>query len=160
MRSPFHRVTVTISEVLAIGEALVEASQGNLARLDGIMSAIQALKLDDRAIGANGERLRIDVIEGKVSDLTLALAEGIQRVQRSENRVRHIVAGAKRELAEAGFSHPGVDAEATELRQLDGAASEEEELPAMPESVAADAYEPSPVPGVSMSMFRRSRTRR
>lgn len=134
--------------------------------LRGIQESIQGLKVSFDQLelpwSGSGPAVdpRVDVLERKIGDLTLALSEGIQRVQRSENRVRHIVSGAKRELAEAGYSHPGLEAEASELEPLHGKASEEEEVSAVHASVAGNPPNPSPIRGVTVRQMRVARARR
>ena len=93
---------------------------------------------------------RIEGLEAKIDNLTLAVAEGIQRVHRSENRVRAVIASARRELADQGFEHAGVEAEARELRELDGKPSDDEPVPAVPDDVGNGTQAPSAIPGVTV----------
>jgi len=92
----------------------------------------------------------------KMNELTQAVADGIQRVQRSENRVRAIVNGARRELASAGFEHAGVEAEASELRSLDGDAGEDDGVQLVPEDVGVPEETASSIPGVSREQLHRA----
>jgi len=101
----------------------------------------------------------IAALQRKVEDLTTALGDGILRVQRSENRVRAIVQGARKELADAGFQHAGVEAEAGELHEVDGGNGEPEPVPVVPVDVA-DNYAASPIPGITVGEFRRAFSRR
>ncbi len=86
------------------------------------------------------------VLEGQTK-LTLAVAEGIDRVSRSERRVNATVARARKELAEVGLESPGLEAEAAELRLLDGGASDGSELPPVQHHVEETQSPPRGIPG-------------
>ena len=51
---------------------------------------------------------------GKLQDLETAVDHGIRQVTRQENRIRGVVRRAREELAEGGFSHPALEAEASD----------------------------------------------
>lgn len=94
--------------------------------------------------------------EKKLKDLVLAVDEGIARVSRSERRVDATVKRARKELAALGYESAGLEAEAAELRLVDGAGSPGGALPEVSEGVApADA--PSSIRGVSAAQLRRVR---
>jgi len=101
---------------------------------------------------------RIAALAAKIEDLTLAVGEGIQRVRRTENRVRAVVDGARRELADAGFASSGVEAEATELELIDGGESAPEPVLEVPADVGVSPETPSSVPGVTVEQLRRAIT--
>jgi len=77
---------------------------------------------------------QFDVLEGvkkqdeyndrRFEHLTLGLAEGIERVKRSERRINATVARARKELANHGYESPGLEAEASELHELDAEGSD------------------------------------
>jgi len=134
----------------------IECLRGIQASVEAIAGSIHQLEIPWPDQTGPSEDPRIAVLENKLTDLTMALSDGIQRVQRSENRVRAIVQGAKRDLAEAGFEHAGVEAEAAELRRVDGSDSEAEQVPTVPQDVADDQRGPSSIPGVSVGELRRS----
>jgi len=134
--------------------------------LEGIQEALNAIQgtLADLELPPTGpvsdvEDPRIAALERKIEDLTTALGDGILRVQRSENRVRAIVQGARKELADAGFEHPGIEAEARELQPVDGTGGEPEQVPTVSADVADD-YAPSTIPGITLGQFRRAFSRR
>jgi len=79
--------------------------------------------------------------EGKIANLTLAVAEGIAHVKRAEKRVQGIIQGARKSLEERGLEHPGLEAEAQELLDLDGDPSEVSPLRVMPAEVGEDEEE-------------------
>jgi hypothetical protein len=58
--------------------------------------------------------------DARLNNLTLAVAEGIQHVERAEARIRATVGRAKRQLNDAGLDSPGVDSEALTLGIRDG----------------------------------------
>jgi len=64
-------------------------------------------------------------LDRRMVELTLATSEGIERVERAERRIRATVARARKELAAEGFESPALEAEAAELRLVDGNGSEE-----------------------------------
>lgn len=65
----------------------------------------------------------LEAIDGRLKELTLAIDEGIERVDRSERRVRAVVQRAQRRLADEGAYDAGLEAEAQSLRPRDGEAS-------------------------------------
>lgn len=95
-------------------------------------------------------------LERKMDLLTLAVSEGIERVDRAERRIRTAVAGATKKLREAGFEDVAVEAEAAGLRVIDGGGGDEGGVPPVSEDVGG-ADEPSSVPGVSRNQLLRAR---
>lgn len=98
-----------------------------------------------------------DALERKMDLLTLAVAEGIERVDRAERRIRTAVAGAKKKLREAGFEDAAVEAEAQELRIVDGSGSEDGEVPALRSVVEEPEEEASSVSGVTRAQLLKAR---
>jgi len=84
---------------------------------------------------------------GKLQDLETAVDHGIRQVTRQENRIRGVVRRAREELAEGGFSHPALEAEAAELRYVDGEGSGGERLRPVPTEVGSPGQAPPGVPG-------------
>jgi len=107
-----------------------------------------------RQIGTQGEEA--SKLEERIKRLTVAVDEGIERVGRSERRINATVARARKELKKLGYEDPGLEAEAAELRLVDGGGGEGGELPEVREGVEpADA--PSSIRGVSAAQLRRVR---
>jgi len=100
---------------------------------------------------------QLDLFEERLTQTRHAVAEGIERVERTENRIKATIQRAKKELADGGHESPGLDAEARELRLVDGAGGEERGVPALPEEVAEFAGEASSVPGVTVEELQRAR---
>jgi len=71
----------------------------------------------------------------KFTELTLAIDHGISHVDRAQRRINATVQRARDQLAENGVESPGLEAEAADLRTVDGDGSGESELPALPEEV-------------------------
>lgn len=96
----------------------------------------------------------IEALEERIDSLRLAVSEGIQHVDRAENRIKATVARAQKKLEEHGYESPGLDAEALQLRLVDGGGSEESELPPVHPSVEGT---PSSIPGVTLEELQRAR---
>jgi len=69
----------------------------------------------------------------RIDRLTNAVADGIERVARSENRIQKTVTSARRLVKESGLEHAGIEAEAEQLRDTDDEGIQP--LPAVPEEV-------------------------
>jgi len=80
-------------------------------------------------------------------DLTAAVAEGIEHVDRAERRVRAAIQSAKRRFEAEGYIDPGLEAEAAALPQGDGDPGPEEELPSVHEGVEPGSW--ASVPGMN-----------
>jgi hypothetical protein len=77
-----------------------------------------------------------EAIRERLEEMRHAIAEGIERVDRSERRIQQVVRRAQKKLAEAGYQDAGVEAEADQLQFLNGNGSRREELQHMPANVA------------------------
>jgi len=107
---------------------------------------------------------RLDGVESAISDeerrvkaLTFAVSEGIERVARHERRIIATVKRARKELADHGFESPGMEAEAAELRLVDGAGSGESEVSPMPALVDPGQAGHSSIKGVPAETLARVR---
>ena len=96
-------------------------------------------------------------LEKRLRDTNVAVSEGIERTERTERRIASTVARARKELRESGYDHPGVEAEAHELRNVDASGGGPVGVPPVPEEVADDADHPSSIRGVPASALRRVR---
>lgn len=106
--------------------------------------------------------------EDRLTNLTLAVAEGIAHVERAEARIRATVQRARAQLAEAGIESPALEAEGDQLQLLDEGGSGARRLHAVREDVGPSAQSPGPdirpddahpshVPGMSRGELRRFR---
>ncbi len=93
-------------------------------------------------------------LTARVEELAVALAHGIEHVERTENRIKATVARARKSFADEGFESPGLEAEAAQLRLSDGGGSEEGELPPVRESMEGT---PSSIEGVTVEELQRAR---
>jgi len=96
-------------------------------------------------------------LEKRLRDTNVAVAEGIERVERTERRIASTVARARKELRESGYDHPGVEAEDHELRKVDGVGSDGGGVQPLPEAMEADPNAPSSIRGVPAATLRRIR---
>jgi len=87
--------------------------------------------------------------------LTAAVSEGIAQVVRHDRRIEKAVAGARRLLKANGLEHPGLEAEAGEIREGDEEGSPEPELPPVQEEMVLDR--PTGIPGVSAARLQQIR---
>lgn len=99
----------------------------------------------------------LDALSEKHDDLILAVAEGIERTDRAERRIRASVQSARRKLAESGIEDPAIEAEVAQLRIEDGGGGEPAGVPPVREQVAPAQTEPSSVRGVTLEQLRRAR---
>lgn len=157
MRSIFAPIARTVDRFLGLLETLIEDIRVAASALHGIRERLDEMQPGESAPGVGADDIRVQALWNRVDDLTTAVAEGIKNVQRSENRVRAIVKSARRELADAGYDHAGVEAEALELGDDDGGLREAEPVPAVREDVEDDSERPSTIPGVSVAVLRRVR---
>lgn len=90
----------------------------------------------------------LSAVEEDVASQNLAIAEGIERVDRAERRVRAAVARARRRMEELGYHDEGLDAEAEQLRLLDDDESATEGVPPLRGAVAGpEPFDMSAFPG-------------
>lgn len=132
---------------------LLEANLGGLTERLGVMRAQMDL-FPHQVVTVEA---RLEALEVKVRDQTHAISEGIERTARAERRLGQTVARARKELKEHGFTDPGLDAEAAELRLVDGAGGEGGELPSVREAVAPSEPAASSIPGVTAEQLARIR---
>jgi len=102
-------------------------------------------------------RCAIQGIEAKFKELTLAVAEGIESVSRKERRIAATLARARKDLKKLGYENAGLEAEASELNEIDATGSDEQRVPAMREAVGAAIEQASSIRGVPLETLRRYR---
>lgn len=132
----------------------VDALEGLVSRLSADTKAIQTAvppAYDDRAV-----LQALDQLEERMNVLREAVAEGIERVDRSERRIAQVVRRAKERYEE----DPGVEAEYRQLQgELlpgDGAGGDRGGLQHVSEAVEGRRLDTRSVPGiVTDEMIRR-----
>ena len=77
----------------------------------------------------------IETLAERIRNQNVAIAEGIERTDRAERRVRSAVNRARSRMEALGYADESIDAEAEGLRELDGAAGNGERLSAVLEDV-------------------------
>lgn len=134
---------LALTVALATGMGLAAVHWWTIERFERVKTAVTRPTkeaYDDTALRAalDSHRAHIEALTDAVSDLeekdreqTLAIAEGIERVDRAERRVRAAVQRARKRLEEHGYEDPGLEAEAEQLQLLDGDGGEAEGVPAM-----------------------------
>ncbi len=97
-----------------------KTSQEPRQDLDEIRDALGSAQSEIVALRASqdGFSEATTSIEARLKDIVFAVAEGIERVERYERRIKATIKRAKKELAERGFEHEGLEAEAHELREV------------------------------------------
>ena len=137
-------------------EALREQLDGITSRLERLESAPTAtdrvLNLEELGVAQDAH---LDQITTQIKDLTFAVSEGIERTDRAERRVRGVIQRARKELGARGYEDPGLEAEAYELRAVDGDGGKDGGVPPVPEEVAEVGAEASSIKGVSAEMLRK-----
>lgn len=133
---------LTLSSVAALVAGLsLGVVLRSLKRIEGFESALTRL---DSAEGAHPEvwgavegiAAKMNVLEDTLRDHTLAIAEGIERVDRSERRIRSAIGRARKRMERAGYVDDGLEAEAQGLLELDEDVGREEGVPPVQPAVA------------------------
>ena len=135
---------------------LRELLGGYLIRLERLESAPTP---GDRV--SNLEKLSLEQertlkdVDHQIKELTFAVSEGIERTDRAERRIRNAIQRARKELGKLGYEDPGLEAEAGELRVVDGDGGADGGVPAVPAEVAEVEPEASSIRGVSAETLRK-----
>lgn len=132
-----------IALALAVGPAALVVTLVVLARVARVHvqqlgGHFERLEAAVRATGEPAEadmRRRVADLEDLTERLPQRWEEFKNEARRAEDRARKIVGSAREELAEHGFEHAGVEAQARELHLVDAGGGEAEGLPAVPESM-------------------------
>lgn len=98
--------------------------------------------LDDRLGGLRDDQ---QTLAEKINDQNLAIAEGIERVDRAERRVRSAVGRARKRMADLGYADDALEAEAESLRTVDAPVGDYEGM--QPVSEAVEDRDLSAFPG-------------
>lgn len=134
------------------------------ATINGIAARVESLE-STPTTGADPELERKvddlcrahDVLERLIGDQTIAIAEGIERVDRAERRIKATVQSARRKLAESGHVDDRVEAEAAQLHLEHGGGGLGNGVPPLSDDVEDPGDQGSSVPGVSIAQLQRAR---
>jgi len=143
------------TEVLRVDERikLLESAPGPDGVLDALASRFDRFAAEARADSTSFTDA-LEEFDRRLVQITLAVAEGIERVDRAERRVRSTVKRARKELAEQGYESDGLEAENEEIRLLDADGSGADGVPPLRLDVGeTDAFgeqqhaQPKGIPG-------------
>lgn len=98
----------------------------------------------------------VDALHDERKDLVIAIAEGIERTDRAERRIKNTIRRARKELEGRGYADPGLEAEAFEFREVNGDGGDESGLQPLPAPVET-VPEESSIPGVPLETLRHAR---
>jgi len=129
----------------------LETAQDSPEALDRVGGALASAQEEIEALSESQES-----IETKFKHLLQAVADGIERVDRSERRVIATIKRARKELAEHGLESAGLEAEDHDLRLVDGVGGEERGVPPVRDEVAEAQNQASSIRGVSVEQLRRA----
>lgn len=132
----------------------------DLDRLQAIMAGVSGKansRLDDLETRLGTIEAPHSQLVERLKNLTFAVAEGIERVARSERRIDATIKRARKELADHGLESQGLEAEAAELQLVDGKRSEEHGVYTVSTDVAPSEDTPSSIKGVPAATLRRVR---
>ena len=149
----FHRIGSDPPDAPQGRTAETDEVDGRIKALEAALEALQGLFVAaeeaQRELVFDGQETRSTLVahEARFTELIFAVAEGISKVERTEARIRATVRRARAELEDGGTFSPALDAEATELRILDGGGGEEGPVQPLPASVEPPAPDLSDIPG-------------
>ena len=138
-------------------------SNQSLARLVDRPQTEPTPPYDDQPVRAEIADLRkaiasdLEEMADRMKAQTLAIAEGIERVDRSERRVDATVQRAQKKFAAAGHEDIAVEAEAEGLRLLHGDGIGTGEVQAVQPRVDNPGDQPSSVPGITVAQLQKVR---
>lgn len=150
MRERLDRLDSAVSDVQHVTNTVV--TPGDIRTLETDLNRLESLQGEFQ----DATNARLEGQGKRLADLVVAIAEGIERTDRAERRVRSVVQRARKELAKLGYEDPGLEAEAQELRLVDGDGGEEDGVRPVPASVETGS-EASSVRGVPLDVLRRAR---
>ena len=130
-------LTVALSvAVLAIAGASIAALWRAVGVLTPMITRPELAAHLTPTVGDLAEiKVQLDELKAEQGRLTIAISEGIARVDRHEKRIQKTVTSARRLVRDAGLEHAGIEAEHSELQPPD--ADGNDPLPALPEQVEA-----------------------
>lgn len=121
----------------------------------GLARELEELQAQVRRIRSRLDELEetassdLESMDDRLKVLTIAIEEGIERVDRSERRVRAVVQRAQRRFADEGYVDAGIEAEAAHLQHLDEGERGAEGMQTVHEGLdeRGPAFDPTGIPG-------------
>ncbi len=140
---------------MAVAAALAALAFVEIRKVRVVLHTLSTDEPRDTPSKANHDALW-DSLEGlekrtlaSIADLTKAVAEGIDHVDRNEKRVRGIITGARRRFEAEGYSDPGVEAEADTLPELHAESGGDQPVLPLPNDVEESGSPWDAVPGMA-----------
>jgi len=130
-------VAIVLASIALLGMLTLAWSANRQARV--FLQSFEAREAPESATPSYNDTAILQALddqERRMDLLVLAVSEGIERVERSERRVRQTISSAKRRFEAEGYLDPGLEAEASLLPEDDGSSGEDEQLRILPDDVA------------------------
>lgn len=144
-----------LEQILAAVESLRSAdgavADATTAVMEDVRAALEHLQIRMKAIEDDEDKR-----DDWQKRITIAVGEGIERVERTERRIQGTVKRARKELADAGFEHGGLEVEGTDIQLVDAHIRDQERLQPVPGNVEVEP-EASSIKGVSREALARVR---
>ena len=150
-----HRIESVLDSINPRLDALESAPGPDKNVHDLILNLTRTVDTLEAALTTLSNQI-VDV-EGKLKATNFAVSEGIERTDRAERRIHATIKRARKELKDRGYEDPGLEAEAHELRVVDGGGGGDGEVQPVSEDVAPAGDQPSSVPGVSRAALAKVR---
>jgi len=128
-------------------------------RLDGLVAVMDNQDRAVENVAVNQSTIAQDLLTLQTSqkELIHAVAEGIERTDRAERRIRAVVKRARQELKKRGYEDAGLEAEDLQFRDVDENGSGSDRLLDVQSPVEEAGNAASSVAGVSIDTLRRAR---
>lgn len=116
-------------------------------RMDALEASLGELRSELEETELRLEQ-RVAELASIIEDQNFAIAEGIERVDRAERRIKDTVRRAKARMARAGYVDDGLEAEADQLQLLDAPERPSQGVPPMSDDVEDDPpFDATGIPG-------------
>jgi len=151
---------VTLFVLLA---ALGVAHVGLLRAVLHSRADLEAIRRDLHASSAMASQPYDDsLLVAEMAQLRLVVGEAVSQRERNDRRIENVVRRAQKELREHGLEHGGLEAEAYDLRLVDGEGSDQGIVPEVQAPVGRypDDHLPSGIPGLTKGQRREFMNRR
>ena len=148
--------------IALVGIALVAAVSAAARAFLGMQSILKASqKPSEGSVTADLPSVEYTELRAEIDTLRQAVAHGIEQRERNDRRIEAVVRRARKELADSGMEHGGLEAEVGDLQLVDAGGSYDQWMPPVPDRLATgEGYDPpSGVPGFTVSQLAEFRAR-